>query len=837
MGLAAPAVDGAPSKKNESDKKGLPLFIAMGGTPGGFENLAEPQKVVVDVYFGNRFIATHTANVTPTTIMLQDPERLVGMIGDIREREIVSQALSGTLDTNSQMACSIRSLRSQCGTINPLVAGVIFDDSRFRLDVFINRHFMLTRSADVNKYLAPSDVEGFSFMQNMGGAWSGMTGDVDDNDFTFSGGSKMAWSENSVQFNWDYSKEQQFSVNDLYYSRDFKGKEYRGGVFGTQGMGLTFTPDRTVVGGRIASSDNTRNDVQFSSGMPVNVFLPTRGIVEIRRDGRLIASFMQEAGSQQLNTSSFPSGAYDIEIRIVDEGGQEISKETRFFTKSMQLPPSGEWLYFAEAGQVLDRTSDGSIPDSTDQILARGGVSRRLSDNWSSTLALAMDKDDLLSELSFFHLAKNYEITPSLMLSDDGSYGFSTDMRMYFSRGISAYLSYRQLESNKTADEAYDLERPSMLGESFKQANAGASVPIYRGVASYNYTIVDNDNNYESSKTHSINYRTNIFRSNDYDVDTNISYSTSNETDIAQINFELRLRDDKWTYRARPYADYTSEHDGESSTDSNLELAATWDSNDLFDTDVIADLGATVGTDQDRYEARLQAENSWGRGDLAVNHLTGDASLTSYVANFNTTFIANSSNIALGGSQMADSALVVNVKGEDGDVFDVLVDGAKHGYAVAGRSSVIPLSPFRQYDINVVPSDSELYHFNERVKTVTLYPGNVKSMDYKMEPIKVLIGRLLMDGKILPNTRIVGSYYPTETDEYGIFQLEVRSGLKTLYIETEDGQICHLGLVPDSRKKIQRVGSLDLAENGVCVRPEEATDEVRLAMLPADEWE
>lgn len=169
---------------------------------------------------------------------------------------------------------------------------------------------------------------------------------------TLNGLTTAAWRENSLYWSWDYSDSNQFSVNQLYGQRDFEGVEYNAGLLSTSGFGLSFSADQPVLGLRINSSNNTREDLDFSGGMPVTVFLPTRGRVEVRKDDRLIDSAFFEAGSQQLDTSGFPSGAYDIEIRILDEGGNLLSSETRFFAKQSQIPPVGEWLFFMETGRV-----------------------------------------------------------------------------------------------------------------------------------------------------------------------------------------------------------------------------------------------------------------------------------------------------------------------------------------------------------------------------------------------------------------------------------------------------------------------------------------------------
>ena len=251
----------------------------------------------------------------------------------------------------------------------------------------------------------------------------------------------------------------------------------------------------------------------------------------------------------------------------------------------------------------------------------------------------------------------------------------------------------------------------------------------------------------------------------------------------------------------------------------------------MYETNYIADLSASTGSIEDRYEARLRIDNTWGSANLDVSHTNDRSAITMYSAGFNTNFIANSTDVAIGGSYGGDSALIVNVQAEDGDTFDVFVDGAKAGYAIANKASAIPLSSFGEYEVKIIPSKDELYSINERSEMVTLYPGNVETLNYTMEPIMILLGRLLMGGEVMSETKILGSNYPTYTDSNGVFQLEIRSGIETLYMETVDGQFCQVSLVPKEHKKVLKVGNIDLAKDGVCVRADQVDDDLRLAAL------
>lgn len=792
-----------------------PVFLASLDPPAGFADLAIPQRSLVDIYYGNRYLTAQIATYTPTWIRLSNPAEVIRLISDLKDTAVIEATLAGELQTHSSEVCPPQETEG-CGLLQPTVAGVIFDEGRFRLDVFVNRRFLYTRAADVHRYLPPSDA-GLSLMQNLNGVWAGSSAEDRGDDYTLSGLSQFAWRENSLHVNWDYSRNLDFQINDLFARRNFAGMEYSAGMIGSSVFGLSFTPDRTLLGARLATSDNTRMDTDYTGGTPLDVFLPTRGRVEIFRDGRLITSWFLDVGNQQLDTSTFPAGAYDIEIVILSESGQVISRETRFFAKQFQLPPEEEWEYFAETGRVLDRNTNDTFPPATDQWLTRAGVSRRLAGTLAGTLAVAADQDDRLLEAGLYHIGYHHEVSPSVMVADNGDHGINLFTRLRLGI-ISANGSYRRLWRRGVPVSIDEVEQTALLGNGFRQGNLSVSVPFLTGTLSYRY----NDNHQSGGATYrsqGLDYRVNLYRAPDYDMDLSLAISRSGDTKIALLGVEFLRRSKRWTWRATPQVG-VRDVEGDRDRQDNLLVSASWDDRDLWSSSVRADIGAELGDGDDRYNARLQAYNSWGRGDLSINRVQSDANWTNfYAASLSTSFLTDGATLAVGGEHPADSALVVQVEGRAGDTFDVQVDGQRRGYAVAGRSSVIPLPPFRQYRISLSPGTATLYEFDERERHVTLYPGNVVTLTYAAVPLRLLFGRLMLQGRPLADVPINGGLSPSLTDDLGLFQLESRDDTEALFVEPGNGWRCRLPLSDDkSTGYVLQMGTIHL-EDADCAQP------------------
>ena len=75
-------------------------------------------------------------------------------------------------------------------------------------------------------------------------------------------------------------------------------------------------PTQNILGIYYGTTLDTLADKNQAYGNQLSVFLTSQSQVGIFRDGRLLATKVYPAGYQVLDTSSLPTGAYEVSIQI-----------------------------------------------------------------------------------------------------------------------------------------------------------------------------------------------------------------------------------------------------------------------------------------------------------------------------------------------------------------------------------------------------------------------------------------------------------------------------------------------------------------------------------------
>jgi outer membrane usher protein FimD/PapC len=802
-----------------ADDDGTPLFRLIGTAPAGFEMLAAAQTALIDVYYGDRPLLSTMATFTADEITFDRPDDVLAAIPDLLNPELVRPLLTGPLEPNSKLICGAP-VRQSCGNLQPEVAGVIFDADRYRLDLFVASEQRTRGEPPKRKFLAASESD-FSFVQNFAGNFAGTSRGSDG--VTVSSFSTVAYRENRIVGIASYSDTNDLTVDRLFARRDFEGMQYVGGLFRTSGRTPTFAGENDLLGVRMASSLETRMDLNQSRGTPIDLFLSSRARVDIVKDGRLLSTRFYDPGNQILDTTMLPEGAYDITIRITENG--VVREETQFFTKTARVPPKDQSLFTLEAGQVMRRDTTELFPEDTGAFLVRGGYSNRLTDHFGIDAGVAGTSEDQMLETGIFLIdtlpgtrSAFYEFQATAFGSAEGDYGYGFNGFMRWGR-FSVNFDLRDV--NKKNDPLPEFEDEfRLIPDDLEQASLSMQIPLGRGTMG----ISASDNrrsDTEKRETQSVNVRYPLLRTRLGMLEFRGDVSRTNGDYAAFVGVRFNFWRDKWSGDIAPSYQYADK--GLSIDDGfRVDGSTSWHDPNSQIGDVRLTALGSVGGKSDRVGSTMDWQHFLGRTLASVDHVNRDGEgTTNYGLTFNTSMLTDGESWTFGGQNTTNSAVVIDLEGEAPETdFEVLINGFRRGYAPAGRSTAIHLAPFRSYEVRISPRRSNFVSFKDRIEEVTLYPGNVTRLTWEIADLLVVVGLVRdPDGNPVADAVVENAVGLASTDQNGYFQAEVRRPKSTngVLLDFRDSEgLCRV-LVPEFEERVG-VGFLDTL---TCRRVEE----------------
>ena len=735
--------------------------------PPGFEHLLEPQTTQVDIYYGGSYLISTLATFTPNDITLLEPHSVVAKIPDLLDPEQLEQFLTEELNSNSGLVC-LNANQSNCGKLNPTTVEVIFDENRFRVDLFLSKDLLSVRDAGIDKFLPASD-SGLSLLNVLSATVNGEEGR--DKSYNVANSTTIAFRESRLVAVSNYNETEDLTFDTLALQREFAGQQFQAGIFRSSPGSLVFIRESDFLGVSFGSSLDTRTDLDQSSGNELQLFLDSRSRVDILKDGRLITTDIYETGNQILDTSQLPGGAYDIVLRIRDSAGG-IREETRFYVKSSRLPPLGQNLYFVDLGEQVSKSLDHTLPSRNGQELIRFGLSRRITRDFGGEFGFISDTDQNLVEAGIFRLGRNYDLRFNVALG--ANQARAANIISNFRIGnvtLGANLRETRSEGN------------SLLGSTLTQGSLTASRPIGQG--SLHLSARYNKRSSATDKNYGLRYEFPSYVFHNQVISTSLQASRDNGDWQVLLGARMSVKGNRWQTSLTSQGYYEDNEGRQTESGINSNLSSTWQDGDRYLSDVSVALRAVDEQFDRSLESEFNIASQLGRANIETVY-SEEKDAISYGASFYTSIIANRDTFTFGGKRQARSAVILDIKGEAADAyFDVEVNKLVRDNAAIGSKSLVPLAPFRTYNIALRSKGSALLDFDTTTQTTTLYPGNVITLTWEASRILVAFGQINdATGTPIQNGLIEGVVGLATTDDFGVFQAEIKSNTKTITVRT-----------------------------------------------------
>ncbi|MGF1704171.1 TcfC E-set like domain-containing protein [Photobacterium makurazakiensis] len=352
------------------------------------------------------------------------------------------------------------------------------------------------------------------------------------------------------------------SVGRLLGSRTFTGEKHElgfkpSGQNGLFNSSIGVIPSRNMLGGWYSSTSETFKNKQQGTGLPLQVFMPFTGMIEVYRDGRLLYISRASAGMAQIPVTDFPIGVYDVSIERKSLSGEELESITD--TVSNSLTDNGFTLALGMMNTAPKKTDvlDGDYDDLT----AGFSYQSKISNFTTSSLSV-------LSIGSAQYLQSTIGYQPAFPLGVELSAEFNTQSKdwgvnlqtnytgMLLGKMINSNLSYRFSELLNTESRSYFFNVSLMPNSQYSNLfmlNAHSSkvnTPYYRedyaelnienqnsvhlfGVLAKLSTSLGTSSTDDLLATLSLNFE--LGPNRDYSLSTNFTYTGQRESSYGEV--------------------------------------------------------------------------------------------------------------------------------------------------------------------------------------------------------------------------------------------------------------------------------------------------------------
>jgi hypothetical protein len=775
--------------------------IEMVGTPAGFDELSRPREMLVDVYFAGRKIGEAIIIASPGTLQFKDPQTLLGLVPEIIPSPALFDALGAGLPTHADLAC-VGPSSDRCGTLSTNSVGIIFDEGRFRVDLFVAPDLMRPGQDAQDPYLDPPTAP-ISLTSSMGLAISGSSSS--STAYNVQNRTILALRDTRIRADSSYASGLGLVVDDLVGEIDRRGLRYSAGLFWAPGIDLTGR--RRIVGMGVGTQFDTRTDRESLQGTPLVLFLQQPARVEFLVDGRLAGSAAYAPGNVLLDTSMLPDGSYPIVLRIQEQGGR-VREERRFFVKNAEVAPVGKPIFFAYGGMLANTRHNRSVSLSNTAYY-QAGVARRLSGALALDLSALGTGDRNMAEAGAWLITRAARVRLAGLVSTAGDKGALVQLASSGRGPVNFNFDLRRIWSK---DGRPLLPLPAYID------NFGSTAPTGAQVGNGSYVQMSGSLGYSLGRAYlSVigTLRHDKGLKSDYSVGPHFSWPVINRDGIQLVlDAEMqRTRTTTATFagfrllftsrglsvlatggrasrksldgaagpRTRAVGSVTGEYSRQLGDRTQYALAGGFDRNlDSTNAHAQARLQSSLGTARADFLKRLD-----GRGGLQYGlTLQTGAALSRQVA-------------IIGGRDIEQSALVVSLDGEgDSSPFEILVDNQPRGRLSAGKSLPLFLQPYHRYRVRLKPSGHSAVDYDSSVREVTLYPGNVERLRWTVHSLFTAFGQAVRsDGSPVANALVQSARGIGETDRNGYFQVDVAAG-DLLEFKARASGTCHVRIDP-----------------------------------------
>ena len=773
----------------------IPGFSVDDSVPAGFESLAGPQTLTVDLIFNANNVGPVSVTGNSEEFVFDDPDFVVALLPDLEDPDAVGALLQLPLPSNVRLICYRENDPPGCGVVDATPIAAIFNEDLLLVELFLAPELQSVQARNRVRYLPPPDDRTTTIL-----SLNAVASDYEGRDsaIDISAGALAGFGSGSLEVEIDYSsRTERQRLREFRVTKHFTDTELNAGSYPLHPGGALTSLD--ILGVSYQSSLKTRVDLEQAFSSELVVYLPRRAVVQLVINDRVYSGISYAAGNQVLDTSSLPEGTYQLDLQIVDPISGTRT-EQRLFTKSTVIPPRDQSLFRFTAGAPLRFSEERIFPEIQNDYVFNATTSRRIDDRSAYSLGLLQFGEDSFAQASYINLSQQLSFKADASVGSHNTRALSASAA-WFNKDLSINLGAEWYETDNVVpddDEVLSQFYPSdfqqfgvSINRSFKKHSVGARTTLRRE---------DGVNNDNATNQYAVFYRRPIFR-------------RKGMSGFFDATFQDDSIDRRLVLQTRVFFErlpFTGSLRAEASNDDRVGTEFLAGADGRWQSPQDKPIRFKSGFYAERSDEKLSAGVSggvthpWYRADLSTDRVdNGNGSpITDTVATFAAHLGVDRQGAALGSDEFLQSGFIVDIQGEpDGALFDIVVNSVKVSTGRIGVRQFVGLQPYETYRLQLVPHSVLSNGLGNEEFEFTLYPGHIHRV--KLEAIReILLVATLVDssGQLITDAIINRGPNPLLIGEDGFLQAELAPG-ESVTVESASTGLCQF-VVPDSTEEV-----------------------------------
>ena len=295
-----------------------------------------PESTIFDLYLSESFQGSILASYTESWFQIDNPQDVLEQLRGLKTTDKLVDLCSGRIG-------KVKSIEG--------IGSIRYDLNTFRIVLKLESSFFETKKLDLMQRL-PDPENKFSLQQAMSVYANGSIDEANIGKGTLAHRTTASVGRYYGITNGSFVREDRYVMSEASAGGIVSDFSIRGGLLETQGQ--TFGRSAEYAGVKVETSKDIILSQQLLRGSALKVFIPARARVRFLRGDQLLSVQILDFGLQEVDTSDFPDGSYDVDILIEEDNGA-TSRERKFFTKSSFLAIQSKPIYTLAFGAIRNQ--------------------------------------------------------------------------------------------------------------------------------------------------------------------------------------------------------------------------------------------------------------------------------------------------------------------------------------------------------------------------------------------------------------------------------------------------------------------------------------------------